>query len=1564
MKYKTLILLLIIMISILSPITNTTTTPSKNFNLSDTAGRAVEPDINISSLDWIGSSYLNAGTPILAETTQSVRVTISNDGLALASGILSFYVNNGNGSGFVLIDSQPISMVPGTINQYIFNWVATQGATQQARIYATVPGDSDNLNNQLIENYDVQDTNLGEVYSDTLPAAGTRLPHQNAIAYLGVRNAGNVDTSATANISLTPHSGGNIVYVTSSTKILLADSIYSPPPVEIISVLIDGVNLTGDYDLGGIVYFNSSSSYSESITPRVVSFSQYRSSIVPPSDRAVEPGQSTTLTFMVQNIGELPDRFNITITDTKGWSNSSTIPLQTSIINASSSEAIIVPITVPFGTNRSESDIITLEIESVAESYFLHSSSTVMAGDIIQGTLNRSDWNIPVIPGTEIDIQYTLKNTGTAPSLFDLSAGFQQIAPGWQITMNPSTTPYMTVNEEIIVVVTVTPPALTIPFDPTTKLAEGNQLFLLTSVKPIGAGLPNIQQTILEVQPTVMVELLTPQNHISINESEISSGQITRFVDIDMQLRHNLISNLSATVDVNLDVNPTSFNPSNSGAGFNEIQRWNSSINPNNVSIILGDTESHIVSILGPIDLLPLAGLINFDVVANLTLSGALSSGIEAPNTTLTISLDIAEYTSASIEKPPLITVIPENMSSINLNVTNIGNHRSNFTFNTTGPENWTISLSHNHVQHLGSSIDNWPSIGNDNTSLIVYVTAPQGARADSYPELIFSILDDDGNIISQEIIEIFVQEIINAHLDPNYVLAVIPVSSTGTIVLKAHNTGNSMQEFFIDLEHDFNEINMTIISNQIFQIEPGEYIDIEIEVTSGPFAKADKNHTAEIVLYHGLEEKSRIDAYVEILPNHHIQFVHREEFSVVPGMNISIPVNVTNIGNIDELINFSTEMPNGWDAIIRPQNMSIDADENEIWQIIVDVSVPPMAPDLGLESGTVHNLKLFAINATDNTISGTSLIKFNIEPIFVLSSDDFPNLVQLLPGENRDFEIEVSNDGNHNVSLDVTCQITNPSRWIVSNCETTNYTLDSGSSSTFSFNVKSIASNHYNGEEADLSIIFSPQDNFSGDAMLMTKLQITRIHTDVFNELSGGQRVHDIPLVWMHVQSLGKTADTRQISYELNITNITRHIDEDLYEGDIDWKFWINYGEGFVILDNSPFTINPVSPLLLQTITLRAELPETANIPPGDRWTVTFNLTNLDDLSNTKINLDLNVDSWADPSVVSLTLDGSTSIVESNDGVMIATIKNTGNAGTALGVVATLNCDESISILGDPTKAIVSLDPFESRELKWNVQSKALDWWDSEITASCEVLIESPFMEGDDETNDIKLVMFDVKSWSLPLLILIPISIILIGLSLRLLQRAVEDERSLMLSAYSGSVMLGVTTHYNLGPIVNLTLALISLFWILLIAYRSTNFEIPPLLSDYKNKQRGYDSVIENHEQEMKKIVNQLRLKLAFAPLGFIFIALAMPSEILWSTSNIGTALLYSLFGVIIVFMAIEFNKNAWSKIFEGMEILEQETEELLKQLGSPSTDLRRITIGQRWGESHSVNIEVDENV
>ena len=65
---------------------------------------------------------------------------------------------------------------------------------------------------------------------------------------------------------------------------------------------------------------------------------------------------------MIQNIGEAPDRYNITVTDVLGWADVSGIPLQTEIVNASSSTVIVVPVTVPLLANRSLSDLITVEI--------------------------------------------------------------------------------------------------------------------------------------------------------------------------------------------------------------------------------------------------------------------------------------------------------------------------------------------------------------------------------------------------------------------------------------------------------------------------------------------------------------------------------------------------------------------------------------------------------------------------------------------------------------------------------------------------------------------------------------------------------------------------------------------------------------------------------------------------------------------------------------------------------------------------------------------------------------------------------------------------------------------------------------------------------------------------------------------------------------------------------------------------------------------------------------------------------------------------------------------------
>ena len=155
-----------------------------------------------------------------------------------------------------------------------------------------------------------------------------------------------------------------------------------------------------------------------------------------------------------------------------------------------------------------------------------------MAGDFLLGELDHSSWFEPIIPGTESIIQYTLQNTGTSPAIFNLDAGFSQIAPGWEVEIYPATTPYMIVGEEIIVNVVVQPPSLALPFDPTTKLAEGNQLTLWTSITPQGGG-PNVQQTTLEVQATIMVELFAEQTDFEIG---LHSAAITRLPSCTFKL--------------------------------------------------------------------------------------------------------------------------------------------------------------------------------------------------------------------------------------------------------------------------------------------------------------------------------------------------------------------------------------------------------------------------------------------------------------------------------------------------------------------------------------------------------------------------------------------------------------------------------------------------------------------------------------------------------------------------------------------------------------------------------------------------------------------------------------------------------------------------------------------------------------------------------------------------------------------------------------------------------------------------------------------------------------------
>ena len=1527
-----------------------------------TTARAASVDVNVTMIEWIGPSFYDSASSrdVLAPGSQQVRITVENQGLLPANGALTLWIGSQSNSTSIG------TMNAGAVSKFIFTFTATPVTNQLIRAHAAIAEIDVDPSNDIIEQFfDVYEENAGEAYSDTLPSAGTRLAQTNTVVSIGVRNAGNIDHHATPEITLTPLAGGPSVTFTGDPIHLDAGSVAYPPSVELASLIIDATSLAGDYDLTGQVYFNSTQpilSDVVSIISRTVSFSQFRTTLIPPSHRAVEPGSSSTLTFMVQNIGDAPDRYNITVTDSRGWADLTGVPAQTPIVNASSSTVIVVPVTVPFGVNRSLSDLITVQLESEGGEYTLSESTAVMAGDLLLGELNHSTWHVPIIPGTEEIIQYTLQNNGTSPAIFNLEAGFSQTAPGWTVEIHPSITPYMIVNETIIVNVIVQPPSLSLPFDPLTKLAEGNQLTLWTSVTPQDGG-PNVQQTTLEVQSTIMVELMTDETEFPISISELMSGPISRFVDMDMELRHNLISGITTTVDIQISANASEFNSSYPSNGLNEILRWNCSATPDQASMDLGETQPLVATILGPSDFHPLAGTVTIDIIANLTLSGALS-GIQAPESKISLTFDIPEYSQAEIEIPPPTTVVPEILATVPITLTNTGNHQTNFTYLTSGPDDWVVSVNPISTPNLHSTVDAWPSVGGDNVTLTLSVTAPQNTRADTPFSVNITVFSDSGEVLTVAPIPFLVQEVLGGSLSIDYAVAVIPVNGNSSIALEANNTGNSLQTFTISIEESLDDINLTMISSTEIEIEPGQFSIVQVEVTAEQFARADENHSAQIVLSHNGVELDRVDVYIEMIANHQIKFDHASEYSVVPGMSLSIPVNVTNLGNLEEFINFTAIPPVGWQASVTPLNMTIDGEGLEVTPLIIDIIVPPMSSNASLDPGSIHNLVLVASNVSDSINVGSTSVQFNVEPIFVLSSDDFPDVANLIPGEVRTFDIEISNDGNQDVILDLNCEVDNPTRWEISTCNATNLTLESGATRTLNFSIRGIATNHYNNESANLRLTFSPQDNHSGDALLATVLRISRMHSDEPIDLAGSNAPPPIPIDWMHVQSEGQTADLSPATYELVLIETTRIINTSFYSGDINWSFEIDTGNGFVPLANgSAFTLNPTSPLVLQTLRIKPTLPN-APIPPGDGWNFTFELTHLGDSSITQTTLELRIGLWADPSVASIYIEGESGLKESESRTLVADIHNDGNTGTALGIVATLECEEGITIETESTQPIISMGAGATKKLEWEIQSTALNWWTSSNEVPCTVTIESPYMEGDIESNDARSTPLEIQSWSAPLLILIPITISLVILSSRLLRRAPEDERALMLSAYSGTALLGLATQYNLGPYVNFALAAAALLWVGFITARSSAFEIPAILSDRQNQQRGSESIIEDHEEEMDRVLKQLTIKLCFAPLGFIIAAIFIPGDISWSLLNIGSVVLFTIAGALSV-MSITFRtRNSWLAIFDQLASMEIESQELLVQLGNPSADLRRITIGQRWGMAHDVNVEVDENV
>ena len=106
-------------------------------------------------------------------------------------------------------------------------------------------------------------------------------------------------------------------------------------------------------------------------------------------------------------------------------------------------------------------------------------------------------------------------------------------------------------------------------------------------------------------------------------EQVVQAGQgvgLDEILDLNVEIRHNLVTNLSETIDANLTVGTLQFTALNAG-GFSEVDRWDASVSPGIIQdLTLGDVEFAALGIQGPADGYPLAGTLEIPITATPSL--------------------------------------------------------------------------------------------------------------------------------------------------------------------------------------------------------------------------------------------------------------------------------------------------------------------------------------------------------------------------------------------------------------------------------------------------------------------------------------------------------------------------------------------------------------------------------------------------------------------------------------------------------------------------------------------------------------------------------------------------------------------------------------------------------------------------------------------------------------------------------------------------------------------------------------------------------------------------------
>ena len=1563
----------------------------------ETSGRA-GPDFQVTAMKFDGAGSVINGSLILAPDVHTVRIDVSNVGTTAGSAFLSLVHKGSPSAAESTVDTVDLGSIPGgsASTTYLLSFTATTGPSQTLFARVSSANDGNPANNEYRRDFNVETLHEANIIADTLPTiapgnANVVLNRQSHSFDLTVRNDGVMATNAVMQFVLTNASATpSTVSVWSNTQIMQPGSIYDPSEGEVLTGTFSGSTLSGLWNMSVHVVLNGTGwTQTQTYKEFDVVFSDYSAEMVGPSDRTTSPGDSATVYYVIRNTGSSIDSFSIQVSSTLGWASTDLDSTITQFVGIGETLTLSVQVTVPQAALLSQIDIVSFSITSAGSGYVLAETTRIMAGESLQATIDITDITTMVIPGLSHTMSFTVENTGNAPTSFDLVSGLSTNALNWVHNISITNTGELQVGEVVTGFITLEVPPIQFPLDPAEHNRAGDSLNAYIFAEAASGSIPTSDTGQVEVRPVITIDPGLPVESITLSETDIlNAGQstgINEILALDVQVRHNLDSDITETVDVAISVGDISFEAASSG-GFNEVDRWNATLTPEeSLGLSLGDSFAASLGVQSQTGQVPLAGTIKIPVTTTPTLGNVhVANAVYSPAITQELSIVIPKVIDGEItETGPL----PANVgvdTDFMFTFGNTGNDRSSYRLEIVQnlPAGWDASLTtaspDNTIVDLASDLEDYPLSSGAHLSLVTLtVKTDPLAQAGLDQPLTIRFYDlDTGAYVGEQTMDIRVGETVSASLMPaNQTIEATPYESPSAFVV-IMNSGNGPTTYSVSLDDGgYDDVAFELDTSSSVIIAAGYESAVRVNINPTQEASADKFYMANLTVSMIDENGSLVELYANIVANmsevHDVVISTPDSLAAVPGTIVTLPFDLENTGNLVETVNVNISVDGGWDTtpVIQTFTIPIDGASSGTF----DITIPALDGTDDMLNGAIHDANITVSNTATGEVYVETKVQLLVAPVFTYTLDGWGSEYFFHQGDNREWTAIITNTGNKDVVVNVGYQILMPGLTIESNdwslsTSPAQLSLPRNVPVFLQVGVNAVETNPDLTTAADFRITLTPTDvDIDGSGEFTTELKMKRLFDIGYANQLQAPANNDPIAVFIPYSHIPSSNDA-PTNYSIEICGITRLLDFNaigLLEDDYVWNISIINLEG----TESTHYLNLTQPCVPGTnvielpervkyvqsppLTFMVKVPDRPNILPGDGFDLDIRLYHPDEHNGytvfTNHTFTFALDEYADPMIDEFSqrivdADGNEldELMEGQTAYLEFTLKNEGTA-LALGVNSNLECTGLV--INDKTPVVPFLPEGAEETLRWQVTGETLDWWEQGVDADCTVSIVSSYALGNIDENDVVPFKQTVDSNApAPITVLAGFGIALI-ITIGLLGLTNQNEKYRLGAVYSGVIMLGFSFHLLdyiwWGP----TIIAITALWVWRMAWRSSE-EFRYIHEDYQRARKGISTIYADHFQALADSRRQLTVILSLPILGFVAVILGLPPQMSPDEANLISLVGYILLSTIIVWIILRRSNNMYGSLYGRLTDIEVKATRIERDLGDPARLLNDLAM------------------